>query len=83
MREIWDSLQLKSCGRLLYSTGAGGETGASQGSQMVFLSVVGDRVSAPVLPGISTDTDQPDSTAAGNGADGERAAEGARRYHAE
>ena len=50
---------------------------------MVFLSVVGNRVSASVLSDISTDTDQPDPTAAGNGTDGERAAEGARRYHAE
>ena len=80
---IWDCLQLEPGGKLLHFAGAGGETGASQGSQMVFLSVVGDRVSAPVLPGISADTDQPDPTAAGNGTDGERAAEGARRYHAE
>ena len=56
-----------------------GETGASQGSQMVFLSVVGDRVSAPVLPGISADTDQPDPTAAGNGTDGEHRTDSIRR----
>jgi len=80
---IWDRLQLEPGGKLLHFAGAGGETGTAQGSQMVFLSVVGNRVSASVLSDISTDTDQPDSTAVGNGTDGERAAEGARRYHAE
>lgn len=39
----------------------------------------GDRVSAPVLPGISADTDQPDPTAAGNGTDGEHRADSIRR----
>ena len=63
----------------MHFAGAGGETGASQGSQMVFLSVVGDRVSAPVLPGISADTDQSDPTAAGNGTDGEHRIDSIRR----
>ena len=70
-------MELKSGGRILRAAGAPRQTFVAISTQMVLLSVMGNRVCAAVLPGVAGDRNQPDSgeIAVGGDRDDVRAAE--------